>query len=218
MRGGRRATRTRRARRAYIARGSHRRSSAGTSRAAVVLSFSSSSLVPSPAIVLVSRFLFGRRSVPSEGAAQGGRWTTRAQRARRAYITGGSHRRSSAETSRAAVVLSSSSCCLVSRPVCRSARAPLLHSTRAPAGGARTTCGCADARRARRDGRGAWGARARRALFVAPSPLLPAPRAPLSSYARSGERLLRASARRTRRATRAMRPARGVPARCTLNI
>ena len=126
-RGERRATRARRARRAYIAGGSHRRSSAGTSRAAVVLS---SSLVPSPVVVLVSRLHFGRRSVLSEGAARGGGRATRARRARRAYIAGGSHRRSSAATSRAAVVLSSLSSCLVSRPVRRSARAPLLHSTR----------------------------------------------------------------------------------------
>ena len=70
---------------------------------------SSSSLVPSPVVVLVSRLLFGRRSVLSEGAARGGRRATRARRARRAYIAGGSHRRSSAGTSRAAVVLSSSS-------------------------------------------------------------------------------------------------------------
>ena len=86
---------------AYIAGGSRRRSSAGASRGAVVLSSSSSSLVPSPVVVLVSRLLFGRRSVLSEGAARGGRWATRARRARRAYIAGGSHRRSSAGTSRA---------------------------------------------------------------------------------------------------------------------
>ena len=78
-RGGGRATRTRRARRAYIAGGSHRRSSAGTSHAAVVLS---SSLVPSPVVVLVSRLLFGRRSVLSEGAARGGSDGRRARGAR----------------------------------------------------------------------------------------------------------------------------------------
>ena len=61
-------------------------------------------LVPSPVVVLVSRLLFGRRSVLSEGAARGGRRATRARRARRAYIAGGSYRRSSAGTSRAAVV------------------------------------------------------------------------------------------------------------------
>ena len=98
------------------------------------LSSSSSSLVPSPLVVLVSRLLFGRRSVLSEGAARGGRRATRVRRARRAYIAAGSHRRCSAGTSRAAVVLSSSSSCLVCRPVRRSARAPLLHCTHAPAG------------------------------------------------------------------------------------
>ena len=102
----------RRARRAYIAGGSRRRSSAGTSRAAVFFP-SCSSLVPSPAVVLVSRLLFGRRSVRSEGATHGGRRVTRARRARRAYIAGGSRRRSSAGTSRAAVVLSSWSSSLV---------------------------------------------------------------------------------------------------------
>jgi hypothetical protein len=126
-RGGGRATRTRRARRAYIAGGSHRRSSAGTSHAAVVLS---SSLVPSPVVVLVSPLHFGRRSVLSEGAARGGRRVTRARRARRAYIAGGSHRRSSAGTSRAAVVLSSLSVllsCLSSRPSLRGRATPSLH-------------------------------------------------------------------------------------------
>ena len=53
---------------------------------------------------------------------------------------------------------------LFSRPVRRSARAPLLRSTRAPAGRARTTSGRVNARRARRDGRSARGVRARHAL------------------------------------------------------
>jgi hypothetical protein len=53
---------------------------------------------------------------------------------------------------------------LFSRPVRRSARAPLLRSTRAPAGRARTTSGRVNARRAQRDGRSARGVRARHAL------------------------------------------------------
>jgi len=115
---------------------------------------------------------------------------------------------------------------LVSRPVRRSARAPLLRSTRAPAGRARTTSGRVNARRAQRDGRSAREVRARHALgargprFRAPGvcvsglccsplPALRARRSVYSRSARSGERSLRASARRTRCATHATRPARG---------
>ena len=115
---------------------------------------------------------------------------------------------------------------LFSRPVRRSARAPLLRSTRAPAGRARTTSGRVVARRAQRDGRSAREVRARHALgargprFRAPGvcvsglccsplPALRARRSVYSRSARSGERSLRASARRTRCATHATRPARG---------
>ena len=65
------------------------------------------------ALATGDRFVLGRRSVRSEGATRGGRRVTRARRARRAYIAGGSRRRSSAGTSRAAVVLSSWSSSLV---------------------------------------------------------------------------------------------------------
>ena len=58
------------------------------SRAVVVFS-SSSSLVLSPVVVLVSRLLFGRRSVRSEGDARGARRATRGRRAQRACIAGG---------------------------------------------------------------------------------------------------------------------------------
>ena len=60
----------------------------GRSRATVLLG---SSLVPSPVVVvvLVSRLLFDRRCARSEGAARGGRRTTRARRAQRTCIAGG---------------------------------------------------------------------------------------------------------------------------------
>ena len=116
---------------------------------------------------------------------------------------------------------------LFSRPVRRSARAPLLRSTRAPAGGVRTTSGRADARRARRDGRGARGVQARRALgtrdprFRAPGVGFAALLAPRSARAALSLRArpvgsLRTSAQRTRRAARATCPARGEPARRAL--
>ena len=66
--------------------GSSRLTSARTSRAAVVLSSSSSWTV----VVLVSRLLFGRRSVRSEGAARGGATgAARAPRTARVNRVGG---------------------------------------------------------------------------------------------------------------------------------
>ena len=93
---------------------------------------------------------------------------------------------------------------LFSRPVRRSARAPLLRSTRAPAGGVRTTSGRADARRARRDGRGARGAHARRA----PGTRDPRCRAPGVGFAA----LLAPRSARAALSLRASRAARGVAA------
>jgi hypothetical protein len=52
--------------------GSRRRSRAETFARAAVVFFSCSSPVRSPVVVLVSRLLYGRRSVRSEGAAHGG--------------------------------------------------------------------------------------------------------------------------------------------------
>ena len=60
---------------------SRRRSRAGPFARAAVIFFSCSSPVRSPVVVLVSRLLYGRRSVRSEGAARGGRRGTRARRA-----------------------------------------------------------------------------------------------------------------------------------------
>ena len=72
---GRRVTRARRARRACVAvGGSRRRSRAGPFARAAVVFFSCSSPVRSPVVVLVlvSRLLYGRRSVRSEGAGGDG--------------------------------------------------------------------------------------------------------------------------------------------------
>ena len=87
--------------------GSRRRNRAGPFARAAVVFFSCSSPVRSPVVVLVSRLLYGRRSVRSEGAAHGGQRGTRARRARRARVAvGGSRRRSRAGPfARAAVVV-----------------------------------------------------------------------------------------------------------------
>ena len=111
--------------------GSRRCSSARTSRA-VVVSSSPAFLVLSPVGVLVSRLLIARRSVRSEEAARAERQATCAQRTRRAYNAGGSHRRSRAGRSRAVVAYSSPSSLVLSV----APRAPLPRSTRAAEGGA----------------------------------------------------------------------------------
>ena len=137
---------------------------------------SSSSSSLSPVGVLVSRRLFGRRSVRSKRAARlhrdGGRardarrgWfsppqSSRAVRARRGGLPSSLAlrpfgRRSSSSSSSRACSTAAAPCgaprwslllLLFSRPVRRSARAPLLRSARGPAGGARNTSGRADAR------------------------------------------------------------------------
>ena len=121
------------------------------------LLFLGSSLVPSPLVVLVSRLLFGRRSVRSEGAARAERRVTRARRARRACVAGGS---SPPQSSRGVRALRALLLLLLASSLVPSVapRAPLPRSTRAPArrarGGGGTTSGRADARRARHDARG----------------------------------------------------------------
>ena len=153
--------RRRRAVRGARVGGSRRRTSAGTSRAAVPRCFfvTSSSLAPSPVFVLVWRLLFGRRALRSEGAARGGRRATRAARVHRGWLSPPQLSRDIARRGGPLLLVLFSP-----RPVRRSARAPLLRSTRAPAGRARTTSGRANARRAQRDGRSARGVRARHAL------------------------------------------------------
>ena len=107
---------------------------------------------------VVLRLLFGRRSVRSEGDARANaRANARSARESRGWLITAAAQ----PGHRGGPLLF-----LFSRPVRRSARAPLPRSTRAPAGGARTTSGRADARRARRDARDARGVRARRALGV----------------------------------------------------
>ena len=124
------------------------------SRAVVVFS-SSSSVVLSPVVVLVSRLLFTRRSVRSEGAARAGLRVTRARHARRAFMRVVLAAIVEQGRSRAMVVLSSFSPLVLSVPP----RAPLPSSTRAPAGRTHTTRRRADARDARRGARGAQGVR-----------------------------------------------------------
>ena len=215
-------TRARRARRACVAvGGSRRRSRAGPFARAAVVFFSCSSPVRSPVVVLVlvSRLLYGRCSVRSEGAARGGRRVTRARRARRACVAvGGTRRRSRAGPFARAAVVSSSLALLPSGRRSSSSSSRAFSTAAAPCGArARGATGDARATRAARVRRRGWfsppqssrAVRARRGgllllLFSRPVAgrrprLAPSLRPPLrAERGRGGRRVTRA--RRARRA------------------
>ena len=116
------------------------------------LSSSSSSLVPSPLVVLVSRLLFGRRSVLGRGAwgATGDARAARATRVHRGWFSPPLLGRDIARRGGPLLLVLLS--CLSSRPSLRAGAAPSLHpraggAARAPRAGARA--------RAERDATGA---------------------------------------------------------------
>ena len=102
-----------------------------------------SSAARSPVVVLVSRLLFGRRSVRSEGAGGDG---GRARDARGARASLWVVLAAAVEQGRSRAPRFSPLLLLFFCPVRRSARVPLFRSARGPAGGALITSGRADAR------------------------------------------------------------------------
>ena len=177
--------------------GSRRRSRAGPFARAAVVFFSCSSPVRSPVVVLVlvSRLLYGRRSARSEGAGGNGGQARDARGARASpwVVLAAAVEQGRSRAPRWSLLL-----LLFSRPVRRSARAPLLRSARglagarAPRAGARTCAerdatgsACAESERGAPSELAARGF-ARRVCFCVSglccSPL-PALRAPLSRSA-----------------------------------